>query len=58
MSVIINDFEVVIESPQEAGTGSGEAESAVSSQVPALSPLDIRNILKRQAERMLRIRAY
>ncbi len=56
MSVIINDFEVVAETPPEAPAG----ESApVESPAPAgLTPLDIRDILRRQAERMARVQAY
>jgi len=54
MSVIINDFEVVVEP-----TTGAEAKEAgpKGTSGPALTPQDIRDILRRQAERSARVRA-
>jgi hypothetical protein len=55
MSVIINDFEVVVES----GPGTGAAKEMISTETakPTLTPQDIRDIIRRQNERTLRIYA-
>ena len=55
MSVIINDFEVVVES----GPGMGAAKEMISTETakPTLTPQDIRDIIRRQNERTLRIYA-
>lgn len=54
MSVIINDFEIVV----EAGTEAGAEEAAPAETAkPMMTPQDIRDILRRRTERALRVRA-
>jgi hypothetical protein len=59
MPVVINDFEVVSDAAQgERGTasaGSGQSETQGASSAP--TPNDIRRILRRQLERIERVRA-
>lgn len=55
MSVIINDFEVVVETGPETG-GAKEMTTGETAK-PTLTPQDIRDILRRQNERTLRIHA-
>ena len=54
MSVIINDFEIVVEAGPET-----EAKEARAGEIekPTLTAQDIRDILRRQAERNARVRA-
>jgi hypothetical protein len=56
MAVIINDFEVVAETPPE--TTGGESAPVETQPAGSLTPMDIRDILRRQAERMARVQAY
>ncbi len=57
MSVIINEFEVVVEPPAESAANQPTpTESAPTSL--ALTPQDIRDIIRHQAERRARIRAH
>jgi hypothetical protein len=56
MAVIINDFEVVAETPPE--TTGGEAAPVETPSAVSLTPRDIRDILRRQEERMARVQAY
>jgi len=55
MSVIINDFEVVVEGGETAA--GAPAPASESREQPALTPMDIRDILLRQSERRLRVQA-
>lgn len=55
MGVIINDFDVAAEGPQEAA--GEESQPGVSPPPAPLNPRDVRDLLIRQAERMARIRA-
>jgi hypothetical protein len=62
MSVIINEFEVVADRPQEeAGGGTVSAASQAAESMPAatepLSPQDIRNVLHHEWVRQERVRA-
>lgn len=57
MSVIINDFEVVAETLLEAPAGETAPVEAPAPAAP-LTALDIRDILRRQVERMARVQAY
>lgn len=54
MSVIINDFEIVVE-----GGTDVEAKGVAPSETagPMMTPQDIKDILRRQAERTSRVRA-
>jgi hypothetical protein len=56
MSVIINDFEVIVESPVQQTTNEPASVEPMQSQ--PLAPQDIRDIIRYQVERMIRIRAY
>jgi len=54
MSVIINDFEIVVEGGAETeAKGTAPTERAK----PVMTPQDIRDILRRQAERTSRVHA-
>jgi hypothetical protein len=55
MSVIINDFEVVVEPPAQQ-----QAPAEPSAPPPSLpmSPIDLEDILRRQAAREARVRAH
>jgi hypothetical protein len=57
MSVIINDFELVPETPPETPPGEAAAPEPAG-PAPSLTPLDIRDILRRQADRLARVQAY
>lgn len=59
MSVIINDFEVVVEPPPtgEAGSG-GEAPSGPPPRPAPPSPLELEDLVARQAVRNARLRAH
>lgn len=57
MAVVINEFEVVTEEP-EGGAHRGEATGAgAESAASGTTPNDIRRILRRQVERLERVRA-
>lgn len=55
MSVIINEFEVVVEEPEKP---SEEELKTTESSPPLLTPHDIRNIIRHQERRMVRIWAH
>jgi hypothetical protein len=57
MSVIINEFEIV---PEQQGqeTAVSPQPSAPSSPPPPVSPIDIVDVLRRQTDRLNRIRAH
>ena len=57
MSVIINEFEIV---PEQQGpeTAVSFQPSAPSSPPPPVSPIDIVDVLRRQSDRLNRIRAH
>lgn len=52
MAVVINDFEVVVE-PPPAPPESGEQPALV----PAPTPQEIEQVVRRQMERLARVRA-
>ena len=55
MGVVINNFDVTAENPQEqASTGT---QSAVSQAETALTPQEAWDLFQRQTERMTRLRA-
>jgi hypothetical protein len=59
MSVIINDFEIVVEQPPERQLPPNLAPAALEPPAaPTLSPADIREILRQQIERMCRVWAH
>ena len=55
MGVIINDFDVAAEAPQEAA--GQESQPGVSPPAASLTSREVWDLLVRQAERMARIRA-
>jgi hypothetical protein len=60
MAVVINDFEVVPDSAQGGRGASGSTEERVEAQgggSSAPTPNDIRRVLRRQLERIERVRA-
>ncbi len=58
MSVIINDFEVVVEQPSQAPREPGvEMRQDEESPPPGLSPAVMDDVLRQRLERMLRVRA-
>ena len=62
MAVVINDFEVVTDSAQGGRGASGSTEEHVEAQggssiASAPTPNDIRRVLRRQLERIERVRA-
>ncbi|HEY6190265.1 MAG TPA: hypothetical protein VIW80_21615 [Pyrinomonadaceae bacterium] len=62
MAVVINDFEVVTDSTQSGRGASGSTEERVEAQggsgaPSAPTPNDIRRVLRRQLERIERVRA-
>ena len=61
MAVIINDFEIQVESPAESDEGSqpGADESAARQPGgPALSPMDLEDVQRRHYERQMRLWAH
>lgn len=56
MPIVINDFEVVVEPPKSQGQ-TNNTEAAPAPPPPNLRPADIVQILRRQHERMERVRA-
>ena len=57
MSVVINDFEVVVVPPQQAGEEQ-PADSAPPPKNQTLTPLKIDYIARRRRRRQLRLRAH
>lgn len=57
MSVIINDFEVVVEPPETPQEATPEAAEPPA-PAPGLSPVDLEDALERQAQRQERLRAH
>jgi hypothetical protein len=55
MPVIINDFEIITESPRQEPAAA--APPAADEQPPALRPEDIARIMARQTSRTERVRA-
>lgn len=56
MPIVINDFEVVVEPPKSQGQ-TNNTEAAPAPPPPNLRPADIVQILRRQRERLERVRA-
>ena len=57
MSIIINDFEVVVEPPEQPGERDAETQQTRSGEFK-LSPLDVRAVMAREAIRQARVRAH
>jgi len=59
MSVIINDFEVVVDQPsnEESGEANDVATETGKGEAPQLSPQDLHNVMCQQYQRMLRVYA-
>ena len=58
MSVIINEFEIVTDGPSEQPAATTPATQQETPPTPTLSPLEVRHILRRQAQRQARIYAH
>jgi hypothetical protein len=60
MAVIINDFEVIISQPEVQAEARGGSAPADQQQAlpPALAPLDIKDVVRQQMERLARIQAH
>ena len=59
MSVIINDFEVVMEPPDgESGGGEAAANQPEAPPQPPMGPRDVKDVLRRQLMREARVRAH
>ena len=56
MAVIINEFEVVVDEPQEEPEPGRERE--MTSPLPALVPLDVVDVVRRHRERLARLHAH
>jgi hypothetical protein len=56
MTVVINEFDVLVEPPAAANTEGGAAETRP--QEPQLTPQDIREVERLLAERRARLRAH
>ena len=57
MPVIINDFDVVLDPPQEPERPPAAPERPVEHE-PAYAPLDLHDIVERERRRRLRLRAH
>ena len=58
MSVIINEFEIVMDEQTEAPKASAETRPEQMAPPPPPSPADIRDLLQHQAQRIIRILAH
>ena len=60
MPVLINDLEVVVESPQSGAVEepADVAQAAQQTEAKRLSPIDWVSVLAQQAERLERIRSH
>lgn len=57
MSVIINDFEVVVEPPPER-PGPAAAETPAAPAPETLRPDDVRRVMRRRSQRLARVWAH
>jgi len=57
MSVIINDFEIIPETPEEDEPGGEEAASAEPERA-SIRPMDVVEIVERDRRRTRRLRAH
>ena len=55
MAIIINEFEIVVETPQPALT---DVDNTQQQAAPSLSPRDIEILLSYQRQRHQRVEAY
>ena len=58
MSVIIDEFEVVMDSQQERDTSSGETETAAAPAPGSMKPQDISAVFTQHQLRCERVRAH
>lgn len=58
MSIIINEFEIVTEKPPEKTPPGIERTDPPMSPTPNLTPQQLRKVMRRQAERTVRLRAH
>jgi hypothetical protein len=58
MPVIINDFEVIAETPSQERGGGGESQAEEGAQAQGPTPQDIERVIKHESERTARLRAH
>lgn len=60
MAVIINDFEIQVEAPDESGEGQQPAPEspALQRNRATLTPMDLEDVQRRQEERQQRLWAH
>ena len=58
MSVIINEFEVVMDNKQDESSTNGEEQAEEMAPSPQLAPSDIRDIVRHQMVRLERLWAH
>jgi hypothetical protein len=56
MPVVINEFEVIAESPPAAQAPGASAPSGSAAEPPAWTTHDIEQLVRRYEERMMRVR--
>lgn len=57
MSIIINDFDVVLDPPPDPGRASAAPERPADRE-PTYAPLDLYEVVERERQRRARLRAH
>jgi len=58
MPVVINDFEVVVDSQQKSAQTATETQEAQSEAKRGATPHEVENIFRREQERLARVQAH
>ena len=58
MPVVINEFEVMPETPVQRSTGSEKPDGKGSSEKPEMTDYEVKRMLERRAERLERVSAH
>jgi hypothetical protein len=58
MGVIINELEVIVETPAEPATAEPSAQEQETPLAPPMAPQDVGDIIRYQAQRMARLMAH
>jgi hypothetical protein len=58
MSVIINELEVVVETPTEPATAEPSQQEQETPLAPPMAPQDVGDIMRHHAQRIARLRAH